>query len=67
MARHSITSWNYTKTYFQNLGGFLTLSLKKPKRNVKNFQKIGKICDIKKLKSYSLASKNLSATHYQTP
>ena len=43
--------------------------------NNKNFQKnlkkihkkIAKVCDIEKLKNYSTANKNLSATYDQTP
>ena len=36
-------------------------------RKSKFSQTIDKICDIKKLKNYSMANKNFSVTYYQTP
>ena len=43
---------------------------KNSKKNLKKgkfYQKIAKVCDIKKFKNNSITIKNLSVTHYQTP
>ena len=62
---------------FKTRGGSLAFEAeKKTKRKRQKFsklgkskfnQKIAKICDIKKLKNYSMANKNLSVTYYLTP
>ena len=66
---------NYTVTYCQTLEEVpWFLRLKKPKKRQKCskkleskfYQKIAKICDIKKLQNYSMADKNLSVTYYRT-
>ena len=43
------------------------ISKKKLEKKSKFHKKIAKICDIKKLKSYSMTIKNLSVIYNQTP